>query len=369
MIGSCSSLFRLLLISALLSTINCRQHTEPVTCQAMIISPTDTILVLDADTLTEILSIGEFQLDHGRVLILDNMERKLSCIELSSGISSSFGFPGEAPGGLMTPVAFISGGGFVRVVDVSNGMVCFDSAGEYRKDLSYFDSNLPLNLRPAIGSDFIGLSSENSFDENNALIAEVTVGLFEDSPGASIEYCSFSLPLDLEDIGTSTYQALNSVCYAADESDGDVFISFSSTDRINVRGYRTSGDEFTSIEEECERVGRQAAEIESEIIGLESHPLLGRFASMIDIGEYEPQVASIGVDSLGQVWLETASSGCPAFLVLSHSLEDTVMTVIAPALNLASSCYDIRIGSSGIIVCETCVDGGAMLYRMAFDPE
>lgn len=269
----------------------------------------------------------------------------------------------------MTPVAFISGGGLVRVVDIGNGMVCFDSTGEYREDLSFFESNLPLNLRPAIGSGFIGLRSENSFDENDALIAKVTVGLFADSPGASIEYCSFFLPLDLEDIGTSIYQALNSVCYAADESNGDVFISYSSTDRISVKGYRMSGEEFTSIEEECERVGRQAAEIESEIIGLESHPLLGRFASMIDIGEFKPQVASIGVDSLGQVWLETASSGCPAFLVLSHSLEDTVMTVIAPELNMASSSYDIRIGSSGIIVNETCDDGGAMLYRMAFDPE
>lgn len=369
MIGSFFDRVHLLLVCALLSTTSCREQAEHIVFRTMTISPSDTILAIETDSLSEILSIGEFQLENGRVLILDNIARKVVCIDLSSGAFSTLGFPGEAPGGLMNPVAFISGGEVVRVVDVSNGLVCYDLTGEYQDSLSYFDSNLPLNLRPAIGSDFIGLRSENMFDESNALIAEISVGLFEDSPEASIYYCTYPVPLDLEDIGTSTYQALNSVRYAADESNGDVFISWSSTDGIIVKGYHRSGDEFSSIEEQCDRIVRQTSEIESEIVGIESHPLLGRFASMINIGEYAPQVASIGVDSLGNVWLETASNGCPVFLVLSHSLEDTVMMVSAPALCLTSSCYDIRVGSSGIIARETCYDGTAMLYRMTFDPE
>lgn len=267
----------------------------------------------------------------------------------------------------MNPVAFVSGGGLVRVVDAGNGMVCFDSTGAYLEDPSYFENNLPLNLRPARGSDFIGLRAENSFDENNTLVAEVSVGLFGDSSVASTEYCSFTMPLDMEDIGTSTYQALNSVCFAADESSGDVYVSWNSLDEMIVKGFHESGEEFASIEEECERVVRLPEEIESEMIGLENHPLLGRFASMIDIGEYKPQVASMGVDSVGQVWLETASTGCPSFLVLAHSLDDTVMLVYAPTLADAGSHHDIRIFSTGIAVCETREDGGSVLYRMSFE--
>lgn len=368
MIDTCPRLVGgLLLVCYVIPTISCRGKAVPFLCVERTISPSDTILVIDTDTLSQILSIGEFQLDRGRVMILDNIARSVISIDLSTGISSLLGFPGEAPGGLMTPVAFVSGGGLVRVVDASNGMVCFDTTGAYQENLSYFESNLPLNLQPAGGSDFIGLISENGFDENNELVAQVSVGLFSDSPGVRTEYCSLSLPLDMEDIGTSTYRALNSFGYAADESSGDVFISWNSLDGMIVKGFDKTGIEFASIEEDCNRISRNAEEIESEMIGLENHPLLGRFASMIEIEEFEPQVASIGVDSVGQVWLETATAGCPAFLILSHSLEDTVMIVRAPVLSSASSHYHIRVGLFGVIVCETRDDGGAMLYRMAFD--
>jgi hypothetical protein len=267
----------------------------------------------------------------------------------------------------MNPVSLVSCGGIVRVVDASNGLVCYGSDREYLEEKSYFDSNLPLALRPAGDSGYLGLRSANSFDDNNALVAEVSVGLYGDSSVSSVEYSSFTQQMDLEEVGNSFYHAICTLRYASDESNGDVYVSQSSIDRMSVTCYHREGDEFASFNANCERVERNDAEIESELIALESHPLMAAFSSMIEIDEFKPQVASIGVDSLGNVWLETAASDCPTFLVLSHSLEDTVMFVRAPTLTNETSHFDIRIGSSGIIACETREDGGSALFLMEFE--
>lgn len=366
----CESLVRLVVCPiALTAPIGCKSQPDPVVLQAVSIIPFDTVLCIHPDTMGEVLSIGDFQLYRRQVFILDSASRRVFCIDPESDSISSFGSQGEAPGCLMSPVAFVASGEVVRVVDASNGMVCFGSDGEYLEELSYFDNNLPLGLRPAGDSSFLGLRAANSFDENNELVAEMSVGLYGDCCPPSVEYCTFQQQMDLESIGTSVYHSMNSVRYAADESNGDAYISMNSTDRVSVSAYRPTGERFASIDEEHEGVEKSAGEMDAELIGIENHPLLGAFSSTIELDEFKPLVGSIGVDSLGNVWLGTASSDCPTFLVLSHSLEDTVMVVRAPDLAEETSYYDIRIGSSGIIACETREDGGSALYLLKFEGE
>ncbi len=357
----------LVVFCVLVSVLGCAEHPELTAYPARTITPSDTVLSIFTDTLGDVLSIGEFQMDQGRVLVLDNAAHKVFYIDLQTDSTSSLGSSGEAPGDLMNPVSLVSCGGIVRVVDASNGLVCYGSDREYLEELSYFDSNLPLDLRPAGGSGFLGLRSANSFDDNNALVAEVSVGLYGDSSASLVEYYCFDQPMDLEEVGNSFYRVMSALRYASDESNGDVYVSRSSVDGMSITGFHREGDEFATYNEDCDRVERNAAEVESELIALESHPLMGAFSSMIEIDEFKPQVASIGVDSLGNVWLETAASDYPTFLVLSHSLEDTVMFVRAPTLTDATSHFDIRIGSSGIIACETREDGGSTLFLMEFE--
>jgi hypothetical protein len=346
----------------------CRNHSEAYAdLERKLLVPADTVLRVEPESDDEVYAIGDFQLsDHG-VFILDHIARRVVRIDLEDGSRRSIGHPGEAPGELLNPAGLVVTDGLVRVTDATNGLVCYDSSGQYLDAISCFVSNQPLNLRPAEGQGYLGLRSANCVDDNGELVAQISVGLYETGGQALVEYYTFSMPLDLEHFADSFHRAVTAVCYSADENNGNVYVAPRSIDRVTVYGYSSSGEIFFRLDEHVERIEKTQEEIESERLGLSGTPVLSRYANDVEIEPYRPQIASLGVDSLGNLWVETSATAWPSFVVLSQPDGDTIFLAEAPSLAAPGSSYDFRICSSGMIVSETAEDGSLSLYMMRLE--
>jgi hypothetical protein len=343
----------------------CKNHSDPsADLERRLLIPADTVLRVEPDSNDDVYAISDFQLSDRGAFILDHIARRVVRIDLENGSRCFMGSPGEAPGELLNPVGLVVTDGFVRVTDAANGLVCYDSSGEYLDAISCFANNLPLNLRPAEGQGYLGLRSANCVDDNGELVAQISVGLYETGTQAQVEYYTFAMPLDLENFAESFHRAMTAVCYSADENSGNVFVAPKSIDRFTVYGYRSSGEAFLQLDEQVERIEKTQEEIESERLGLSGTPVMSRFANDVEIEPYKPQVVSLGVDSLGNLWVETSATAWPSFVVLSQHNGDTLFLAEAPSLAAPGSSYDFRICSSGMIVSETAEDGSLSLYLM-----
>jgi hypothetical protein len=343
----------------------CESHSDPYAdLERKLLIPADTVLRVEPESNDDVYAISDFQLsDHG-AFILDHIARRVVRIDLENGSRCFMGSPGEAPGELLNPMSLVVTDGLVRVTDAANGLVCFDSSGQYLDAASSFANNLPLNLRPAEGRRYLGLRSANCVDDNGELVAQISVGLYETGNQAQVEYYTFAMPLDLENFAESYHRTMTAVCYSADENSGNVFVAPRNIDRFTVYGYRSSGETFLQLDEQVERIEKTQEEIESERLGLSGAPVMSRFADNVEIEPYKPQIASLGVDSLGNLWVETSAAAWPSFTILSQQVGDTLFVAEAPSLAAPGSSYDFRICSSGMIVSETAEDGSLSLYLM-----
>jgi hypothetical protein len=334
------------------------------TLERVVLTPSDTVLFIDGLSGDSIFSVSDFQLSDGNVYVLDNISRRVIRIDVSDRSRSIFSRSGEAPGELLNPVCLVVTDQLVRVMDTANGLVCFDTSGRYIDSLSCHAGNLPMNLCPSESTSYIGLRSSNFLDDDGDLVAEVSVGLYTIDVQPVTEYYSYSMPLDLVNISDSFYSILTAVCYAADESSGSVFLSPMNEDRLIVIGCSSTGDLVYRIDEPMETRERTQEEVSKEHLELSSNPLTARASDDITIDHYRPQVSSLGVDSLGNLWIETNTSSWPSFLVLSQPSGDTLFSAEAPGLCDRRSTYCVRINASGIIVREVTESGSMIVYLM-----
>jgi hypothetical protein len=329
--------------------------------------PTDTVLCIEPDILDEVCTMYDYQLTDSAVYVLDHISRHVVRICLADGSRLLIGRSGQAPGELLNPVGFVVTDGIVRVTDTVQGMVCYDTCGRYLQELSYFDNNLPLNLRHVRSEGYLGLRSTNFFDENDELAAHIAVSLYETSNQPTVEYYSFTMHLNLENIADALYCALNAVCYAANEINGNVYVAIRSTNHMIIHGYNSTGEIIFALDEQVDPITMTQNEIDSERLGLQWSPIMARFSNDVEIAPNRLQIKSIGVDSLGNVWIETATAECPSFVVLSQPDGDTLFIAEAQALAETGRNYDIRVSSSGIIARETKDDGTLVLYLMEIE--
>jgi hypothetical protein len=363
-----SVLFRVIALASLCEICTCSEKSTANTdIEMIILVPMDTVLRLEPNVLDDVSAMYDFQLTDSAVFLLDHISRHVVRICLADGSHFLIGRSGQAPGELLNPVGFVVTDGIIRVTDAVQGMVCYDTSGNYIDSLSYFDNNLPLNLRRAKGQGFLGLRSINHFVNNDELVAQISVSLFETGNDAIVEYYSFAMPLDVEDIANSFYRAMTAVCYTADETSGNIYVALRGIDNMTIYGYNSSGEIIFSRDEQVEKIEMTQEEIESERLALQWSPIMARFSNNVDIEPYRLQIKSLGVDSVGNLWIETATAAWPSFVVLSQPEGDTLFMAEAPSLSALGSNYDCRMSSAGMIVRETTDDGSLDLYLMEIE--
>lgn len=348
----------------ILTVLACSDQSSGMRYPSRCLVCIDTLITLSCMNIDSISAITDYQLTNKYLYILDSINKQIIRIDRSRGDRLYFGTEGEAPGGLINPICFVVTDDFVRVVDTAKGIVCYDTCGTYLAERSYYASNMPINLVPSMDNSYIGVLSQNDLDDNGNLVTRASVGLYQDDNRPIIEYYSLTKQIDIYNIAEYIHFVVTGVMLSSDENNGSVYVALRSSEKIVMNGFSSEGDVVFSLIQTCEKVQKSDDEIELEELEYSENPLLSRFAFDIQIDPYRSQVRSLGVDSLGNIWVQNASESWPTFDIVSPDGKDTIYIAEAPLLSSLGSSYDISVCRYGVVVRETSIDGSQCIILL-----
>lgn len=348
----------------ILTVLACSNQSSEMRYPSKSLVCMDTLITLSSMNIDSIAAITDYQITQKYLYILDSINRQIIRIDRSRGDRLYFGTEGEAPGGLINPICFVVTDDFVRVVDTAKGIVCYDTCGTYLAERSYFAINMPINLEPSMNNRYIGVLSHNDLDSNGNLVTRASVGLYQDNNMPILEYYSLNNQIDIDNIAEYIHFVVTGVMFSADENNGSVYVALRNSEQIILNGFSSEGEVVFSLIQTCERIQKSDDEIDLEELEYSENPLLSRFAFDIQIDPFRSQVRSLGVDSLGNIWVQNAAESWPTFAIVSPDGMDTIYIAEAPSLSSLGSSYDIRVCRYGVVVRETSIDGSQCIILL-----
>ncbi|MDM7993530.1 MAG: hypothetical protein QUS11_09465 [Candidatus Fermentibacter sp.] len=295
-----------------------------------ITTPSDSVRVLAiVDSIGAEYGTGEYSLGDiadidisptHEVLVLDRIGCCIKVYSADGGFIRRIGRHGSGPGEMLAPVFMeVLGDGSICVRDES-GWLTLSADGAYL-GLVQTGTSSPMQMVSVGSSDLVGIRSE-LLPQNGQFIVSKSVARWPGSDPDTITatYFNQEFELDPEDIATDLVRAdLFPMLFTA--GNGLVFVAPDPQERAEILVFYPDGSPHDTLRLEYPVVPKSEAEIIEERAYIES--FFQRTTQTLQV-EWEPlpdrpMIGSLGIDSLGNLWVQRGTELSPTFDVIDGS--------------------------------------------------
>jgi len=308
--------------------------TGDAVVDTLILEVTDTIGVEEGDSCYVFgMILKAAHGPDGSLLVLDMNRTRLSRYSPDGTFLGTIGAPGPGPGEFQMPMDFavLTDGGIAVSDVISQTISRFDGSGAYLDQTGDFFPSAPMRIEGGPGGCLIGQHMPIEIT-GDRVTASVTIARWPaDSSTADLTY--FSLPMEMESAGGGvvTGESFPELDLATGP-DGSVYVVEISDSLFSLLGFDASGAPTLSISEPMDRVPLTREEIDAGALGITVTISDGEASAGMERMEntdmWRNIVASVGVDSLGRIWVEMACYDQPLFRVYDSS--GTLLFVAVP---------------------------------------
>lgn len=281
----------------------------------------------------------------GNVAVLDTQKRKVTLFSPAGDFLGEFGGQGEAPGEFLNPrgIACLNDGRIAVTDPFSREVEVFDSNLQHSETISDFAARAPFVITAA-GNGFAG---EQGGLNRDAGIVTISLTAWRQGSDSPIVFFEFEDDFSPEHLIQRIMKPQAGLVADA----GNLYYSAPVSEEYVVLVYPMDGSESYQLSYPgYSPVVKSAEDLQDDILAYEY-----RMQGMASTGRgrrlagttYEPPAdyyatSSLGVDSLGNVWVQRGWESNPTFDLFPPGATEPAETVIAdPELNLSSFTFVI----------------------------
>ena len=295
------------------------------------------------------------RIDHdlqGNILALDRLEACIKVYSPDGVFLRRISREGSGPGELLNPfdMTVTARGNILVETPYSGGLHSFSTDGEWLGLVTPFFSNPPTGIWGGDGISYVAVRNEVLPDENGNLICNPFIGRYENGEEPVVKYWESTFPFDPNDLTGVMRNGIRSHSFCADR-EGNVFLARRTPDSYLVQGYRPGGELFLEIDREPCMVERSPAEIAEEEEFIESSLRSSGSSGVVLEYESEPyrdQIADMGVDGEGGIWVRRGTEFVPTFDVYDYE-GNLKFTATVPAAGEDAMYWKFIIDEQGIL--------------------
>jgi hypothetical protein len=282
------------------------------------------------------------------VLVLDRIGCCIKVYSADGYFIRQIGRYGSGPGEMLAPVFMdVLGNGSICVRDES-GWLTLSADGTYL-GLVQPGASSPMQMVSVGSSDLVGIRSELLQQNGQFIIAKSIARWPGSDPDAIMAtYFAQELELDPEDLATDLVRAdLFPMQFAA--GNGLVYVAPDPQGRADILVYREDGSPQDTLRLSYPEVPKTSAEIEEERSFIASFFERTTRTMQVDWEPLpdRPMISGLGIDSLGNLWVQKGTELSPIFDVFDASGE-RIFTVALPGREDASD-WRFEISPEGIL--------------------
>lgn len=355
------SVFVILIMLVIISCNDDTQKSEFTNNSTTICSLTivDSIGIAYGDSNLVFGSIEDVDIGaDGSIFVLDKLKLRLFVFDSNGVFIRTIGRSGNGPGELNNPGFFcVCKNGNICIADGVTGWHRYDSTGNC---LSTHPIDPYSNIRDLVSfstTEILGIQSIHQTTDDGAVYYDMILCRWNSSDPYSIlakfsqkDY-TFSNPrVDPDNFALDAIRFANSSQILFDAGDGFVCVAPEPKDNPMLLLFEPDGSIIDTLFLPYTRVSKTQLEIESEIRFIEErYSNLSVFSGMEWVpSPYHPMIASVGVDSLNQIWVQRGFEQDITFDLYNLSCEH-IMTAILPSnQNHNTFNWELYVNENGI---------------------
>lgn len=297
------------------------------------------------------------------VLVLDRIECCIKVYSADGEFIRQIGRYGSGPGEMLAPVFMdVLGDGSICVRDES-GWLTLSADGTYM-GLAQPGASSPMQMISVGSSDLVGIRSE-LLPQNGQFIVSKSIARWpgSDPDTVTTTYFAREFELDPEDFATDLVRAdLFPFRFAA--GNGLIYVAPDPQGRSDILVYRDDGSPLDTLRLSYPVVPRTEAELEEERAFIESFFERTTQTMRVDWEPLpnRPMIRSLGIDSLGNLWVQNGTELSPTFDILDGS-GDLIFTAVLPDREDATD-WRFEILPEGILAVPQAPDLYPVVYLL-----
>ena len=249
---------------------------------------------------------------HGEILILDNVKHCIMVYSSRGDFIDQIGRYGHGPGEFGSASFFeVLGDGSI-CVDDENGWLRFDSDWEYTDSREVSSANLMQTV--SVGQRQI-VGVESIFGNTNGdLSVTKNIALWSDSTPGDPDHVFYTKVYPVEEPQDVYVVDFNPMLFTADET--HVFIAPEPKQNPIIYVFSLEGSPLDTLELNYPEVEKTQQEIEEDIAFYETRVMTstsGEKQVDWEPAPYRDMIRSLGVDSLGRLWVQRGFELSPSF--------------------------------------------------------
>lgn len=304
----------------------------------------------------------------GEILVLDQILCAVRAYDSEGNFISLIGGMGDGPGELRMPLCITClADDRIFVNDpMKNSFITYDTTYTYIENITDWSNGPPMDPCGLDGSNYTGIQLGFDFESDDGQPVMIrTLGRFSNSIEPDIIYYEDRVTLDLTDF-TSIFSNMLFAFALTGDDQGHFFYSPMSSEKYEIHAFDSSGNEIFLISQNIPMAEKTRSEMDEEKIYMESWATrIGTQGVIIDWQSdlYRTMIKSLGVDNLGQLWVQRGTELAPVFDVYDM----TGQHLFSAQLPRESSSWKFHIDRYGILGWEEDPESGFQkLYMIAY---